>query len=160
MATPLGSAAQWVLRTMGRQAAPATLLQCHLPDRRMGCHEHMPKLHGSGCCLLNLQAEGLLKYTHNESIQALAYNSLTQQLASATATDFGLWSPEQKSVSKHKVRMQPGCSLACHQVAWTCSTAVPHPMLLHIRCYVDVSSRCGDRDRPAHAERSAVTVAA
>jgi len=24
------------------------------------------------------------------------------QLASGTATDFGIWSPEQKSVSKHK----------------------------------------------------------
>lgn len=35
--------------------------------------------------------------------QALAYSPLTQQLASATATDFGLWSPEQKSVAKHKV---------------------------------------------------------
>lgn len=35
--------------------------------------------------------------------QALAYNPLTQHLASGTATDFGLWSPEQKSVAKHKV---------------------------------------------------------
>lgn len=25
------------------------------------------------------------------------------QLASATATDFGLWAPEQKSVAKHKL---------------------------------------------------------
>lgn len=49
------------------------------------------------------QAEGILKYTHNESIQALAYNPTTQQLASATAGDVGLWSPEQKSVAKHKV---------------------------------------------------------
>lgn len=36
-------------------------------------------------------------------IQALSYNPLTQQLASGTAEDFGLWSPEQKSVAKHKV---------------------------------------------------------
>jgi intraflagellar transport protein 122 len=50
------------------------------------------------------QGEGILKYSHNDSIQALAYNPATQQLASATASDFGLWSPEQKSVSKHKVR--------------------------------------------------------
>jgi intraflagellar transport protein 122 len=49
------------------------------------------------------KAEGILKYNHNESIQCLSYNPVTQQLASATASDLGLWSPEQKSVSKHKV---------------------------------------------------------
>lgn len=48
-------------------------------------------------------AEGILKYTHNDSIQAIAYNPITQQLASATESDFGLWSPEAKSVAKHKV---------------------------------------------------------
>lgn len=50
------------------------------------------------------KAEGILKYSHNDSILSLAYNPVTQQLASATASDFGLWSPEQKSVAKHKVR--------------------------------------------------------
>lgn len=50
-----------------------------------------------------LQAEGILKYTHNDSIQCLAYNPVSQQLASGSASDFGLWSPEQKSVAKHKV---------------------------------------------------------
>lgn len=50
------------------------------------------------------KAEGILKYTHNDSIQCLAYNPVSQQLASGTASDFGLWSPEQKSVAKHKVR--------------------------------------------------------
>lgn len=49
------------------------------------------------------KAEGILKYTHNDAIQCLAYNPATQQLASGTASDFGLWSPEQKSVAKHKV---------------------------------------------------------
>jgi len=49
------------------------------------------------------KAEGILKYSHNEAIQCLEYNPVTQQLASATAADFGLWSPEQKSVAKHKV---------------------------------------------------------
>lgn len=49
------------------------------------------------------KAEGILKYTHNDSIQCLAYNPVSQQLASGTASDFGLWSPEQKSVAKHKV---------------------------------------------------------
>lgn len=58
----------------------------------------------AGCVCL--QAEGILKYTHNDSIQCLAYNPVSQQLASGTASDFGLWSPEQKSVAKHKVRDQ------------------------------------------------------
>lgn len=49
------------------------------------------------------QAEGILKYTHHDSVQCLAYNPVTQQLASGTAADIGLWSPEQKSVAKHKV---------------------------------------------------------
>jgi len=49
------------------------------------------------------KAEGRLKYHHTDSIQCLAYNPVTQQLASGTASDFGLWSPEQKSVTKHKV---------------------------------------------------------
>lgn len=54
-----------------------------------------------------MQAEGILKYTHNDSVQCLAYNPVTQQLASGTASDFGLWSPEQKAVAKHKARAQP-----------------------------------------------------
>jgi len=49
------------------------------------------------------KCEGILKYSHNDSIQCLSYNPVTQQLASGTATDFGLWSPEQKSVQKFKV---------------------------------------------------------
>ena len=128
----------------------------------MNTSQHACKLRGSNCCVPNLQAEGLLKYTHNDSIQALAYNPLTQQLASATATDFGLWSPEQKSVSKHKVRTKPGCTLACPtgmDLQYSCT----HPAMQHICHYGDVdpvSSRCRDRDCPAPAKLSAVTVAA
>jgi len=47
--------------------------------------------------------EGVLKYTHTDSIQQVAFNPVTDTLASCTATDFGLWSKEHKSVSKHKV---------------------------------------------------------
>ncbi|WZN66107.1 intraflagellar transport protein 122 [Chloropicon roscoffensis] len=59
------------------------------------------------------KAEGILKYSHDDSIQALSYNPVTQQLASATASDFGLWSPEQKSVTKQKVNSKVLC------LAWT-----------------------------------------
>ena len=61
----------------------------------------------------NSKAEGILRYSHDDSIQSLAYNPVTQQLASATATDFGLWSPEQRSVTKQKVTSRILCQ------AWT-----------------------------------------
>ncbi|CAB1116460.1 unnamed protein product [Ectocarpus sp. CCAP 1310/34] len=48
------------------------------------------------------KAEGVLKYTHNESIIRLAYSPGTTKLASCTQFDFGLWRQEQKSVVKHK----------------------------------------------------------
>ncbi|XP_074734867.1 intraflagellar transport protein 122 homolog isoform X2 [Strix uralensis] len=53
--------------------------------------------------------EGILKYTHNDSIQCVSYNPLTHQLASCSSSDFGLWSPEQKSVSKHKTSSKITC---------------------------------------------------
>ncbi|NXI71136.1 IF122 protein, partial [Anseranas semipalmata] len=53
--------------------------------------------------------EGILKYMHNDSIQCVSYNPLTHQLASCSSSDFGLWSPEQKSVSKHKTSSKITC---------------------------------------------------
>lgn len=53
--------------------------------------------------------EGILKYTHNDSIQCVSYNPVTHQLASCSSSDFGLWSPEQKSVSKHKSNSKITC---------------------------------------------------
>ncbi|GFH10763.1 WD_REPEATS_REGION domain-containing protein, partial [Haematococcus lacustris] len=70
------------------------------------------------------KAEGILKYTHNDSIQCMAYNPVTQQLASGTASDVGLWSPEQKSVAKHKVSARI-CSMS-----WTADGA-----LLALGCF-------------------------
>ena len=49
------------------------------------------------------KGEGVLRYSHGEAIQCLAYSPRGPQLASATASDFGLWSPEQKAVAKHRV---------------------------------------------------------
>ena len=51
-----------------------------------------------------VKGEGVVKYKHNDSIQAVCYNAATDQLASCTASDFGLWSKEQTSVAKHKVQ--------------------------------------------------------
>ena len=72
------------------------------------------------------KAEGILKYSHNDSIQCLAYNSVTQQLASGTASDFGLWSPEQKSVAKHKVQSRVLCMSWC--------VAAPPPLARRHSC--------------------------
>ncbi|RKO92638.1 WD40-repeat-containing domain protein [Blyttiomyces helicus] len=47
--------------------------------------------------------EGILKYTHSDPIQALASNFTTGQVISCTSSDFGMWSAEQKNVTKHKV---------------------------------------------------------
>ncbi|XP_054168644.1 intraflagellar transport protein 122 homolog [Oppia nitens] len=50
--------------------------------------------------------EGILKYSHNEAIRCIEYNPLSHQLVSCTASDFGLWSPEQKAVTKQKISGQ------------------------------------------------------
>ena len=51
----------------------------------------------------NSRGEGVLKYTHSDSIQVVAHNPCCDQLASCTEGDFGLWSSTAKSVTKHKV---------------------------------------------------------
>lgn len=76
------------------------------------------------------KAEGVLKYTHNESILCLAYSPGTTKLASCTQFDFGLWRQEQKSVIKHKVGSLGDDS------AWLVSLVCgrPEANLPYIRC--------------------------
>ena len=64
------------------------------------------------------RGEGVLRYAHGDAIQTLAYNPATHQLASGTASDLGLWSPEQKAVTKHRVAARVLCS------AWTLDGAL------------------------------------
>jgi len=82
-------------RRAGRPLPPAA--QAKARRRRSACN--LPR------CNLppGFQGEGILRYSHNDSIQSLAYNPVTHVLASTTAGDLGLWSPEQKNVSKIKV---------------------------------------------------------
>lgn len=47
--------------------------------------------------------DGLLKYSHSDAIQCLAFNPLSHQLVSCAISDFAFWSTEQKAVQKHKV---------------------------------------------------------
>eukprot|EP01006_Ploeotia_vitrea_P032643 TRINITY_DN64821_c0_g1_i1.p1 TRINITY_DN64821_c0_g1~~TRINITY_DN64821_c0_g1_i1.p1 ORF type:complete len:1202 (-),score=127.96 TRINITY_DN64821_c0_g1_i1:106-3711(-) len=82
------------------------------------------------------KAEGILKYQHSDSIQCIAYNPITQQLASATASDFGLWSPEQKSVSKHRI---PSKVLCC---SWT--NDGHHLALGHLNGQISIRSKAGE----------------
>jgi intraflagellar transport protein 122 len=55
------------------------------------------------------EGKGFLKFTHNDTIQCLAYNPVNHALASCTSSDFGLWSPEQKKVEKNKVMSKVCC---------------------------------------------------
>lgn len=55
------------------------------------------------------QGHGRIKYPHSDSIQCLAFNPVTQQLASCTESDFGLWAPDEKTVSKKTVKSKILC---------------------------------------------------
>lgn len=45
----------------------------------------------------------MLKYTHNEAIQCLAFNPVTHNLVSCATSDFGVWSEQAKTVDKTKM---------------------------------------------------------
>ncbi|XP_053624382.1 intraflagellar transport protein 122 homolog [Plodia interpunctella] len=47
--------------------------------------------------------EGVLKYSHSEAIQCLAYNPVTMHLASCALSDLAFWSADVKAVQKHRV---------------------------------------------------------
>ncbi|KAH9582225.1 WD40 repeat [Trypanosoma melophagium] len=56
------------------------------------------------------KGEGVLKYQHKESVQALSFNPVTGQLASVANSDFGVWSPAQAKVGKTSVASKGLCA--------------------------------------------------
>lgn len=47
--------------------------------------------------------QGILKYSHNDTIQSLSQNPITGVLLSCTHSEFGLWTPDVKALPKTKV---------------------------------------------------------
>ncbi|XP_035207388.1 intraflagellar transport protein 122 homolog [Stegodyphus dumicola] len=80
--------------------------------------------------------EGILRYSHHDAVQCLSYNPVSDQLASCACTDFGLWSPEQKSVSKHRI------SARITSCSWTCDGMILALGL--ISGYISLRGRNGD----------------
>ena len=54
--------------------------------------------------------EGLLRYTHKDPIQFLAFNPVLNSLASITNGDFGLWTLDQRNVSKFEIPSKGLCA--------------------------------------------------
>ncbi|KAK7605351.1 hypothetical protein V9T40_007209 [Parthenolecanium corni] len=53
--------------------------------------------------------EALLKYPHSDAVQCLAFNPVTNVLASCAITDFSFWSLGQKSIQKFKINSRINC---------------------------------------------------
>jgi intraflagellar transport protein 122 len=53
---------------------------------------------------------GLLRYSHNSKIQALAFNPVLQSLASCSDNDFGLWQTEGANVQKYQTKVKCLCA--------------------------------------------------
>ncbi|XP_034942292.1 intraflagellar transport protein 122 homolog [Chelonus insularis] len=53
--------------------------------------------------------EGILKYSHNDSVQCMKFNPVFHQLFSCSISDFAFWSSEQKAVQKNKTGGRINC---------------------------------------------------
>ncbi|XP_075587380.1 intraflagellar transport protein Oseg1 [Dermatophagoides farinae] len=78
------------------------------------CYAHDGKRFATGSAdkqviIWTSKMEGILKYSHNDSVRCVQYNPTSYQLLSCTSSDFGLWSPEQKNVTKIKVTSPINC---------------------------------------------------
>lgn len=58
----------------------------------------------------NDEGKGILKFTHTDSVQVVAYNPVEDVLASCSSSDFGFWSQDDKNILKHKVDSKILCA--------------------------------------------------
>ncbi|ORZ33687.1 hypothetical protein BCR44DRAFT_1486492 [Catenaria anguillulae PL171] len=58
---------------------------------------------------VGVQLTPAVKYSHADSVQCLAFSPVSGVLCSGTASDFGLWNPETRSVTKTKVSSKITC---------------------------------------------------
>ncbi|CAH0716484.1 unnamed protein product, partial [Brenthis ino] len=91
-----------------RDGALVQLLQAHKGPVHAVAYCNDGKKFASGSADKNViiwtsKMEGVLKYSHSESIQCLEYNPVTYHLASCALSDFAFWSADVKAVQKHKV---------------------------------------------------------
>ena len=56
------------------------------------------------------QGKGVLKYTHNESVQVVKFNPALDLLVSCSNADFGFWSSKQNGVGKYGVPSKILCA--------------------------------------------------
>ncbi|XP_068632692.1 intraflagellar transport protein 122 homolog [Battus philenor] len=91
-----------------RDGALVQLLQAHKAAVHAVAYCGDGKKFASGSADKNViiwtsKMEGVLKYSHNESIQCLAYNPVSLHLASCALSDFAFWSADVKAVQKYRV---------------------------------------------------------
>ncbi|XP_046977398.1 intraflagellar transport protein 122 homolog [Vanessa cardui] len=91
-----------------RDGALVQLLQAHKGAVHAVSYCNDGKKFASGSADKNViiwtsKMEGVLKYSHNEAIQCLAYNPVTYHLASCALSDFAFWSADVKAVQKYRV---------------------------------------------------------
>ncbi|TPX51612.1 hypothetical protein SeLEV6574_g00176 [Synchytrium endobioticum] len=80
--------------------------------------------------------EAVGKYSHSDSVQCVAWSPTTAVLLSGTANEIGLWSAEQKGVTRIKVNSKVLVA------SWNCSGS--HFALGHFNGMVSVRSRTGE----------------
>ncbi|XP_049885903.1 intraflagellar transport protein 122 homolog [Pectinophora gossypiella] len=91
-----------------RDGALVQLLQAHKGAVHAVAYCSDGKKFASGSADKNViiwtsKMEGVLKYSHSEAIQCLAYNPVTLHLASCAISDFAFWSADVKAVQKYRV---------------------------------------------------------
>ncbi|KAL7290018.1 hypothetical protein TKK_0015748 [Trichogramma kaykai] len=112
------AAGQHVLVYESNDGALIQLLKGHKDIVYCVCYAKDGKKFASGgadktVIIWTSKLEGILKYSHNESVQSMQFNPVSHQLLSCSLTDIALWSAEQKAVQKYKSSGRVNCC------AWT-----------------------------------------